>query len=289
MKKNLFLTAAAFVALCVAFSSCGKKTATCENRIDSLTVAAATANFEGLNEHLLMRMGIDSANFDQVAKGIEASRTYTSDAEKAYAIGFQIGYSIQNGMLAELNKNLFLEDTTQTLNEDLFYQVFEGLLLGDSAVMDPQEAGMMVRQAMEDAYNQKLLKDFSANKEAGEAFLKMNKDKEGVITTESGLQYEVLRQGTGAKPTESDIVSVNYHGTLLNGEVFDSSVERGAPGEFRVNNVIKGWQEGLQLMPVGSKYRFYIPQELAYGSHQTGKIEPFSMLTFEVELLDIKK
>ncbi len=123
----------------------------------------------------------------------------------------------------------------------------------------------------------------------GEQFLAENRLKDGVMETESGLQYEVLTMGKGPKPQATDRVKVHYHGTLINGTVFDSSVERGEPAEFGLNQVISGWTEGLQLMPVGSKFRFYIPQELAYGSRATGNIPPYSTLIFEVELLDIVK
>ena len=124
---------------------------------------------------------------------------------------------------------------------------------------------------------------------AGKKFLEENKLKEGVITTESGLQYEVIKMGKGAKPTATDKVKVHYHGTLTDGTVFDSSVDRGEPITFALNQVIPGWTEGVQLMPVGSKFRFYIPQELGYGARQAGSIPPYSTLIFEVELLGIEK
>lgn len=124
--------------------------------------------------------------------------------------------------------------------------------------------------------------------EEGEKFLKENADKEGVLVTESGLQYKVLVMGDGAIPKAEDKVRVHYTGTLTDGTLFDSSVERGEPSEFMANRVIQGWTEGLQLMPVGSKFMFYIPSELAYGSRGAGAtIKPFSTLVFEVELLDI--
>ncbi|NCU33472.1 MAG: FKBP-type peptidyl-prolyl cis-trans isomerase, partial [Candidatus Moranbacteria bacterium] len=110
-----------------------------------------------------------------------------------------------------------------------------------------------------------------------------------VVTTASGLQYEILTAGNGAKPTASDRVKVHYHGTLIDGTVFDSSVDRGEPAVFGVNQVIKGWTEALKLMPVGSKYKLYIPQELAYGSQSMGNIKPFSALIFDVELMGIEK
>lgn len=127
-------------------------------------------------------------------------------------------------------------------------------------------------------------------KTEGVAFLEANKAKDGVKTTESGLQYIVLEQGKGKKPTTESRVKVHYHGTTLDGTVFDSSVDKGKPAEFGVTQVIKGWTEGLQLMNVGSKYKFFIPQELAYGANpRPGVIKPFMTLVFEVELLEIIK
>ena len=124
----------------------------------------------------------------------------------------------------------------------------------------------------------------------GEAFLAANKKKDGVKATESGLQYEVIKEGKGAKPKATDTVKVHYHGTLIDGTVFDSSVEREEPAQFPVNRVIKGWTEALQLMQVGDKYRLVIPSDLAYGeSGAGGDIGPNAVLVFEVELLDIVK
>lgn len=133
--------------------------------------------------------------------------------------------------------------------------------------------------------------EFGALKNAGEKFIEENKSKEGVQITDSGLQYIVLKQGSGEKPTRTDRVKVHYHGTLVDGTVFDSSVEKGKPFETGVGQVIKGWIEGLQLMNVGSKYKFFIPQELGYGAtpRPGGVIKPFSPLVFEVELLEIIK
>ena len=123
--------------------------------------------------------------------------------------------------------------------------------------------------------------------ELSERFLAENKNKSGVITTESGLQYEIIKMGNGAKPTMANIVKVHYTGTLIDGTEFDSSVSRGEPAEFGVPNVIQGWVEALQLMPVGSKFKLYIPENLAYGANSGGPIPPYSTLIFEVELLEI--
>lgn len=131
-------------------------------------------------------------------------------------------------------------------------------------------------------------KKFEGNVAEGKKFLEENKKRPEVKTTNSGLQYEIMKAGAGAKPTANDKVTVHYHGTLLNGTVFDSSVERGQPATFGVNQVIPGWVEGLQLMPLGSKWKFFIPYDLAYGERGAGgEIGPFATLVFEVELLKI--
>lgn len=130
----------------------------------------------------------------------------------------------------------------------------------------------------------------SENEAKGQAFLAANKKKEGVITTASGLQYKVIKMGTGAKPTLNDKITAHYHGTLIDGTVFDSSVERGQPASFPVSGVIPGWTEALQLMPVGSKWTLYLPSNLAYGERGAGgKIGPNSALIFDVELISIDK
>lgn len=126
----------------------------------------------------------------------------------------------------------------------------------------------------------------AANLKEGQAFLTANKEKEGVVELSSGLQYEIITQGTGPKPTASNEVTCHYHGTLINGTIFDSSVQRGRPASFPLNMVIKGWTEGLQLMPTGSKWRFFIPPHLGYGDRQvSAQIGPNSTLIFEVELI----
>ena len=156
----------------------------------------------------------------------------------------------------------------------------------EQAKQTVQEFFMQLEKEMQEA-NQKAAKQ---NREIGEAFLSENAKREGVKTTASGLQYEVLESGNGAQPTANDRVEVHYTGKLIDGTVFDSSVERGVPATFGVTQVIPGWVEALQLMPVGSKWRLFIPSQLAYGEHGAGNlIEPNSTLIFDVELLDIVK
>lgn len=171
-------------------------------------------------------------------------------------------------------------------NVDALIAGFAEAIKGDSTKITPEKA----REYMQTYFVQASARDAKKNKEEGEKFLNENKTKSGVITTESGLQYQVVTEGTGPKPTDKDRVKVHYTGTLLDGTKFDSSVDRGEPAEFGVTQVIKGWTEGLQLMPVGSKYIFWIPSELAYGERAAGpEIKPNSVLKFEVELLEIVK
>ena len=188
-----------------------------------------------------------------------------------------------------------------------------GRQMGDQLVSDPFEgissqavsAGLVdalegVESPISQAQFQKAFEEINAIMQAkqaeqakvagavGEQFLAENAQKDGIIVTDSGLQYEILVEGNGEKPAAESTVSTHYHGTLIDGTVFDSSVERGQPAEFPVNRVIPGWTEALQMMPIGSKWRLYVPQDLAYGAQGSGaKIAPFSTLIFEVELLAI--
>jgi FKBP-type peptidyl-prolyl cis-trans isomerase FkpA len=155
--------------------------------------------------------------------------------------------------------------------------------------LDEQSAQAYVMTYMQKRQAEQMKKVYGKNIDEGEKFLAENKKREGVQETASGLQYEVIKMGTGPKPGPEDVVRVHYTGTLIDSTKFDSSLDRGTPAEFGVNQIIKGWQEGIQLMPVGSKFRFYIPYELGYGESGTGPIPPYSTLIFDVELLDIVK
>jgi len=155
--------------------------------------------------------------------------------------------------------------------------------------LDEQAAQGYVMVYMQKRQAERMKKLYGKNIDEGEKFLAENKKREGVQETASGLQYEVIKMGTGAKPGPEDVVRVHYTGTLIDSTKFDSSVDRGTPAEFGVNQVIKGWQEGIQLMPVGSRFKLYIPYELGYGENGTGPIPPYSTLIFDVELLDIVK
>ncbi|MCD7913809.1 MAG: FKBP-type peptidyl-prolyl cis-trans isomerase [Tannerellaceae bacterium] len=174
----------------------------------------------------------------------------------------------------------------EPLNVDLFLAGLEAGMKEDtkSYKISVEEAQNYLNTYFQAAQE----REMQARKEEGEKFLEENKAKSGVITTESGLQYQVVSEGNGPKPTADNIVKVHYTGTLLDGSVFDSSVEKGEPATFGVTKVIRGWTEALQLMPVGSKYIIWVPADLAYGERGAGQlIKPNSTLKFEVELLEI--
>ncbi|WP_310588817.1 FKBP-type peptidyl-prolyl cis-trans isomerase [Dyadobacter flavalbus] len=188
-----------------------------------------------------------------------------------------IGVSFSNSLTSQGINEINSEVLTKTINASL---------KGDKTAFTPEDANKFIGE-----YFHKISAEKGATvRVEGEKFLEENKKRAGVTTTESGLQYEVIKTGDGPKPAETDKVKTHYHGTLTNGTVFDSSVDRGEPVEFPVNGVIKGWTEALQLMPVGSKWKLFIPYQLAYGERAAGpQIPAYSALVFEVELLEIVK
>ena len=199
-----------------------------------------------------------------------------------------ISYSIGMFMAQSLK-----QQGMTNLNNPLLMRGMDDALKGTKTLLTIDQAGDVMNTFQQKQYaikNAEGMKVSAENKKTGNAFLTENKAKPGVTTTASGLQYSIEKEGTGAKPTATDRVKVHYTGRLLDGTVFDSSVERKTPAEFGVTEVIKGWTEALQLMPVGSKWKLYIPSELAYGDRGVGQdIKPGSTLMFDVELLDIVK
>ena len=170
-------------------------------------------------------------------------------------------------------------------------KALEASLKGDKTMLNDAEAMAVRKEFMEKLRGRqaaKMKEAAEANQKEGEAFLAKNKNKPGVKVTASGLQYEVVKQGTGPKPKATDIVKVDYTGTKIDGTKFDSSIDRGQPATFALNQVVPGWTEGLQLMPTGSEYKFYIPSKLAYGERGPGPIGPNATLIFDVKLLAIE-
>ncbi len=191
----------------------------------------------------------------------------------SYAVGMSIAESLKSQQLDQLDIALVTNGIQDVFENNQFK-------------VNPNEANELIKTYLEEANTAA----YGENKQKGIDFLNENKERSEVQTTESGLQYEVMVAGEGDSPKSTDTVTVHYHGTLIDGTVFDSSVERDSPASFGVHQVIPGWTEALQLMNVGSKYRLYIPQELAYGAnpHPGGPIKPFEALIFDVELISIQ-
>jgi len=191
----------------------------------------------------------------------------------SYAVGMSIAESLKSQQLDQLDIALVTNGIQDVFENNQFK-------------VNPNEANELIKTYLEEANTAA----YGENKQKGIDFLNENKERSEVQTTESGLQYEVMFAGEGDSPKSTDTVTVHYHGTLIDGTVFDSSVERDSPASFGVHQVIPGWTEALQLMNVGSKYRLYIPQELAYGAnpHPGGPIKPFEALIFDVELISIQ-
>ncbi len=188
----------------------------------------------------------------------------------AYAIGMSVGGSLKAQGLSDVNTSLLMKAINETLKDQ-------------PTEMSPEAGNQYIGEYLQ---KQAAAKS-NANLAAGRKFLEENKKRPNVKTTESGLQYEVIKLGEGPKPADTSTVKVHYHGTLTDGTVFDSSVERGEPAEFPVGGVIRGWTEALKLMPVGSKFRLFIPADLAYGERAKAPIGPNATLIFDVELLEI--
>ena len=210
------------------------------------------------------------------AGGAFAQELKTEKDKVSYMVGMDVGKG--------------LSSIKDEIDMAVVIQALQASVKGDKTALTQEEA-LKIRQDFMTKLQAKRAAEEKAkaetNKKAGDEFLAKNKGKKGVNTTPSGLQYEVIKAGTGPKPKDTDTVQVHYTGTLLDGTKFDSSVDRGEPATFPLKGVIPGWTEGLQLMPVGSKYKFYIPSNLAYGENGPGPIGPNAVLTFEVELLKI--
>ena len=254
---------------------------------DSLSYTAGMSSTMGLVEYLLQQK-VDTALMADFVRGFNetVSKNSNDPREKAYLMGVTIAQQLQERMLPGLEKEL--EGTADSLAASVFYKGFADALLQDTTFFQMHDATSFFRGRMEAAKAAKDEKLYGANREAGKQFLAANAKKDSVITLPSGLQYKVLKQGTGEVPTLSDKVMVNYEGRLIDGTVFDASKNHGdKPAEFRPTDVIKGWTEVLTMMPVGSKWQVYIPFELAYGSREAGQIKPYSALIFDIELVGI--
>ena len=252
------------------------------------------AQTQGLKDYLAKQIKIDVNLTDDFVKGLKEGVNADEDKQKAaYYAGLQIGQQIVRQMKPGINKELFGDDNTKSISMDQFMAGFISGYTGKDGQMSMEEAQKLAQRLMEEVKNEALLEKYGDNKKAGEDFIAAQaklakKKKSGITVLPSGLMYKVLVKGDGPVAKVTDKVKVKYEGRLIDGTVFDSTEKHGGePATFAPNQVIKGWTEALTLMPVGSKWQLYIPQELAYGNRDAGQIKPFSALIFDVEVLEI--
>lgn len=290
MKKFSFMAALAIVA--AGMVSCGKSTpkANLKSDVDTLSYAIGMAQTQGLKEYLVERMDVDTTYMKEFIKGLNEGANAGDDKKKAaYYAGIQIGQQISNIMMKNINREVFGNDSTKTISLKNFMAGFVSGVTGKNGLMTAEQAGQTAQTKMQQMKAEQMMKQYGPNKEKGEKFLAENAKKEGVKTLPSGVQYKVIKEGSGAIPADTSKVKVNYEGRTIDGKVFDSSYKRNQPLTLRCNQTIKGWTDAMVHMPVGSVWEVYIPQNLAYGEREQGDIKPFSVLIFKIELLDIEK
>lgn len=251
---------------------------------DSLSYAAGMNATRGLEEYLSSQLGVSKEQLPDFLNGLKEGISKRKEISfSAYTAGLQIAAQVERSMLPNIQKQF--KGTSANIDEDLFFKGFVDALKQDTSFMKPEAAQTYFAKKQQQLVEQRN----EAVKIAGEKFLAANKKKPGVVTLPSGLQYKILVKGNGAKPGKDDQVKVVYEGRTIDGKVFDSTARHGTESDtFGVGRLIKGWTEALLLMPVGSKWEIYIPQELAYGARGAGNdIAPYSPLIFTLELQGI--
>ena len=256
--------------------------------INEMTYNIGMAQTQGLKEYLVNSLDVDLDFFSSFVKGLKDGVDQAKSKEKnAYYAGIQIGNQIANRMIPGINKEVFGDSINIRIPVSEFMRgFFAGL---DASTTDLDDASAKAQNMISQVKSDRMLALYSDNKIAGEKFLEQNEVKAGVKVLPSGLQYKVLRRGTGRIPKETDLVKVHYEGKTIDGVTFDSSYKRGEPAKLRPNQLIAGWTEALTKMPVGSIWEVFIPQDLAYGANEQSNIKPFSVLVFKVELIAIEK
>lgn len=301
MKKTKIALLALAALLCVGASAASKKGQRKSRKaskeqvekvdtvcIDTFSYLLGMANSNGLKNYLVQRMGVDTAYVTDFLKGFQQTELTEADKrEKARLAGVEIREQVESQVWANANRQV--NDSVDLLNHDLFLAGFQNGIFPTDARYSMDTAQAVVQRQVEYYHKVRMEQKYGANRLAGEEFLRLNAKQDSVQVTPSGLQYKVISMGTGDKPQPTDRVKVDYEGRLIDGTVFDSSYKRGKAATFPVNQVIPGWTEVLTMMPVGSKWEVYIPQELAYGDREQQKIPPFSCLVFTVELHEIVK
>ena len=290
MKKIMFVAAMAISA--AAFTGCGNSTpkADLKSDVDTLSYAIGMAQTQGLKEYLVGSLGVDTAYMADFIKGLnEGANAGDNKKQAAYYAGIQIGQQISTRMIKGINHEIFGDDSTKTISMKNFMAGFVSGTTGKGGLMTVDSAQNVAQTMMQAVKAREMEKTYGPNKEAGEKFLAANAKKDGVKTLPSGVQYKVIKEGTGAIPADTSLVKVHYEGKTIDGNVFDSSYKRGEPVTLAANQVIPGWTTALTNMPVGSVWEIVVPQEQAYGDRAQRGIKPFSALIFKIELLGIEK
>ena len=251
--KKIVLFAAVAAAMGLASCTSQAPKASFKGETDSLSYMLGIANTEGLVFGMERQFGIDSLLIDDFLKGFLEGVNKSQSNNKSYNAGYQIGQQVGSQGFENMDRGIFGNDSTKSINKSNFLAGFADALQ-KKAQTSTQAANDYVSTYVKELRSKQLEEQFGENKAAGEKFLAENAKKEGVVTTESGLQYKIIKAGKGEIPTKESTVKVHYKGTLIDGTEFDSSYSRKEPAKFGVTNVIKGWTEALQLMPVGSKW-----------------------------------
>lgn len=290
MKKLTFVAAMAIAA--VIITSCGNGTpkANLKSDVDTLSYAIGMAQTQGLKDYLVQRLGVDTAYMDAFIKGLNEGVNAGDDKQKnAYYAGIQIGQQIGQQMVKNINHEIFGEDSTKTISLKNFMAGFITATTGQTGLMTVEQAQQVAQTKMQVIKAKAMEETYGGNKKEGEKYLANYAKNKDVKKLPSGVLYKVIKEGTGAIPSDTSKVKVNYEGKTIDGNVFDSSYKRGQPLILGANQVIPGWTDALTHMPVGSIWEVVIPQEKAYGDREQGQIKPFSALIFKIELLGIEK
>ena len=291
MKKISIIAA---VVLAAIMTSCGNGTpkANMKSDVDSLCYAIGMAQSQGLKDYLVMRMGVDTTYLNEFIKGLNDGANAGDDKKKqAYYAGLQIGQQVSTQMIEGLQHEIYGEDSTQHVSQSNFMAGFVAGTLEDTTLMTMDAANEYAQANMRVIKARQMQAQYGDNKKAGEEFMAEVAKKDGIKQIEeSGVYYEVLTEGAGQIPADTSLVQVKYEGTLIDGTVFDGNMDQEKPMTFRCNQVIPGWTMALTHMPAGSKWKVYIPQDMAYGEREAGdKIKPFSTLVFVIDLVSVGK
>lgn len=289
MKKTSIILSALVAGMMAACTS-GTPKANLTSDIDTLSYAIGMAQSQGLKDYLSMRMGVDTAYMDAFIKGFnESAKSGEDKKQNAYYAGLQIGQQVSQQMLKSINDDLFGSDSTKTISLDNFMAGFVAGTTGKGGLMTVDSASTVAQTKMQQVKARHMEEVYGDNKKQCEEFMANIAKKEGIKALENGVYYEVLTEGKGEIPSDTSRVKVHYEGRLINDTIFDSSYKRNQPTTFRANMVIPGWTNALTHMPVGSKWKVYIPQDQAYADREMGQIKPFSCLIFTIDLLEIEK